>query len=297
MNEIALLGDQDDQFIVDLFNTLKSKGYAVSFLKFGNEDIPVKYKYRLIVDRASYCDEFLRSMVKSHSLKGTYVINNPFTSSCDDKIVEFNICQRLGIPYPRTVILPKINQQMDTTEQVSEPDIRQALSGMKFPIILKPHDGYAWDYVSTANNIDEAKRIYDSQKGRLVLLAQETINPKTYYRVYYFWKREPLFVRYLPDERRYVTSDYSDIKNVMQIIRDYTIRLNIALDYDFNACEWAVDENGNVFLIDALNETPELDPNSIPQEYYKTILERFVSMLEEKLRSTETNKWHFECSP
>jgi len=295
-NEIGLLGDQDDRFIVDLFNMLKERGHPVSFLKFGKEDIPLKYKYRIIVDRASYCDEFLRSMVKNHALRGTYVINNPFTSSCDDKIVEFNICQRIGIPYPKTVVLPKINQEMDTTEQVNEPDLNQALAGLRFPITLKPHDGYAWDDVKIANNPQEAKGIYDSEKARRVLLAQETIVPKTYYRVYYFWKREPLFVRYIPSERKYAVSDYSDIKKIMHMIRDYTIRFNVALDYDFNACEWAVNEDG-IYLIDALNETPELDPGSIPEEYYKIILERFIGMLEEKLHSSQTNKWHFEYAP
>ncbi|MCX6814532.1 MAG: hypothetical protein NTY20_02710 [Candidatus Aenigmarchaeota archaeon] len=297
MNEIALLGDSDDQFLTDLFNMLKSKGYPVLILKFAEEEMPMKYKYRVLVDRASYCDFFLKVMVKNYSLKGTYVINNPFTNICDDKITEFNICQKLGIPYPKTIVLPKTNTEMDTRDQVNLPNLDSALSRMRFPIIMKPHDGYAWDNVNTANNLDEAKRIYDRQKDRMILLAQEIINPKTYYRVYYFRKREPVFIRYLPSERRYVTSDYSDIRTVMQIIRDYNIRLNTALDYDFNACEWAIDGNDNVFLIDAFNETPELDPNVIPKEYYSLILERFFSVIEEKFHSNELNKWPFEYSP
>jgi hypothetical protein len=288
VNEIALLGDMDDQFIVDVYNVLRNKGYQAVFLKFSDEEMPIRHRFKVLVDRASYCDNYL---------KGTYVISNPFTNTCDDKIIEFNICTKLGIPYPKTIILPKTNTEMDTKDQVSLPNLDLALSKLKFPIILKPHDGYAWDNVFMVNSIDEAKRIYDSNKDKMVLLAQEMINPRTFYRVYYFSRREPVFVKYIPSERRYTLSDYSDIKNVMHLMRDYTIKLNTALDYDFNACEWAVDQNDRIFLIDAFNETPELNSTIIPPDYYRTILERFVSLVEEKMHSFERNRWPFEYSP
>jgi hypothetical protein len=83
----------------------------------------------------------------------------------------------------------------------------------------------------------------------------------------------------------------------MRTLRDYNIRLNTALDYDMNACEWAIDADDNIFLIDAFNETPELDPGVIPKEYYATLLERFVGLIEDKFRSKELNKWPFEYSP
>ncbi|MEM5812394.1 MAG: hypothetical protein QXN71_03075 [Candidatus Aenigmatarchaeota archaeon] len=295
--EIALLGDSDDQFLTDVFNILKGKNLPVSILKFSDEEIPFNYRYRVLVDRASYCDYYLKSMVKNYSLKGTYVINNPFSNICDDKITEFNMCQKLGIPYPKTVVLPKTNTEMDTSDQISLPNLDLVFSRLRFPIVLKPHDGYAWDNVSVANTPDEAKGIYESQKNRMVLLAQEMVKPKTYYRVYYFTKREPVFVRYLPNERRYEKSDYSDIKGVMHLIRNYMIRLNTALDYDFNACEWAIDENNNLFLIDAFNETPELGPDILPAEYYQAILERFVGVIEDRLHSNDLNKWPFVFSP
>jgi hypothetical protein len=297
VNEIALLGDSDDQFLTDVYNTLRSRGYPALIIKFSDEELPMQYKYRVLVDRASYCDGYLKSMVKNYSLKGTYVINNPFANICDDKITEFNMCTRLGIPYPKTIVLPKTNEQMNTWDQINLPSLEVALSRLRFPIILKPHDGYAWDDVSTANNLDEAKRIYERDRGRLVLLAQEMVASRAFYRVYHFSGREPIFVKYIPSERRYVRSDYSDIRTVMPTIRDYTIRLNTALDYDFNACEWSVDNQDRVYLIDAFNETPDLSSAFIPQEYYGTIIERFVGLVLDKFHSREINKWPFEYSP
>jgi hypothetical protein len=83
----------------------------------------------------------------------------------------------------------------------------------------------------------------------------------------------------------------------MGMIRDYTIRRNGALDYDFKACDWAVARCDNIFLIDAFNETPELGPNILPGDYYSTILDRFVGVVMEKFQSNELNKWPFEYSP
>jgi hypothetical protein len=297
MNEIALLGDSDDTFIMDVCNTLKSKGYPVVFLRFGEEKMPIDYEFKVIVDRASYADPFLRTMVKTHSLKGTYVLNNPFSNTCDDKITEYTICQKLGIPYPKTVVLPKTNPEMDISEQENPPNLDSIFSQMRFPIVLKPHDGFAWDYVSVCYSPEDAKRIYESEKNRMVLIAQEFIVPKTFYRVYYFSNRDPVFVRYIPSERRYIVSDYSDIQKTKDKIRDYTIRLNLALNYDFNACEWAVDANDNIYLIDGFNETPEIDRSVIPAEYYGILVERFASMVEEKYKSNELNKWPFNFTP
>ncbi len=297
MNDIAFFGDSDDHFLMDAYNILKTRGFPVEFLHFAETKLPLDYQFRVIVDRASYADPFLRTMMKNESLKGTYVISNPFTESCDDKITEYTICQKLGIPFPKTIVLPKFNADIDVHEQVDYPNLDSVFSQLRFPIVLKPHDGYAWDYVSIVSNIDEAKRIYESEKMKLVLLAQEFIQSKSFYRVYYFTNKEPVFVKYSPSERHYMASDYSDIRSIYDKIREYTIKFNKTIGYDVNACEWAIDNNDVPYLIDGFNETPDISPDFIPQEYYDVLLERFVSLIAEKYRSTELNRWPFNYSP
>ena len=177
MSQIALLGDKDDIFLADVFSMLKARNLPAIQIKFKDEEIPTQPGFKVMVDRASYCDNYLKAMVKNYALKGTYVINNPFANICDDKIIELNMCNKLGIPYPRTVILPKLNTEMDTRDQVELPNLDLALSKLRFPIVLKPHDGYAWDNVSVTNTLEEAKKVYESQNTRTVLLAQEMIKP------------------------------------------------------------------------------------------------------------------------
>lgn len=296
MDTIGLLEDKEDLFIQDVAGRLREKGYPVEYIELNYCEIPeIQNKYRIIIDRLSFQDDFLRMMMKVFSLKGSYIINNPFANLCDDKVVEYNICQKLDIPYPRTVILPKENLEM--SEEIKIPLIDQSHITLKFPVVLKPHNGYGWEDVFTVNTIDEFKSVYYGHNRQKILIAQEYITPKTYYRVYFFSNLEPLFVRYLPNERKYIVSDYADIKDCYNKIKEYTTKLNIALGYDFNALEWAIDQNNQPFLIDALNEVPDILPHEIPTEYYWKIVENFCIIVEEKYKLSARNKWPFEYMP
>lgn len=297
MNEIGILEDKEDRFMQEVAKKLREKGYPVEYMALEYQEIPMNYRYRIIIDRISFQDNYLRTMIKNFSLKGTYVINNPFTNLCDDKVTEYNICQKLGIPYPKTYVLPKENIEWDTSQEIRIPKLDEGHITLKFPIVLKPHDGYAWQDVFVVNNMDDFKKKYEEHNKKEILLAQEFIQSKTYYRVYAFKFSEPLFVRYLPQEHRYVWSDHSDIYDIYDQIKDYTLRLNNALDYDFNAFEWAIDENNKPYLIDAFNETPDILPHELPEEYYWKIIDNFVEIVEKRYHSYDRNRWPFEYSP
>jgi hypothetical protein len=297
MNEIGILEDKEDQFMQEVVKKLRERGYPVEYIALEYQEIPRDYKYRIIVDRISFQDNYLRTMIKNYSLKGTYVINNPFTNICDDKITEYNMCQKLGVPYPKTYILPKENIDVDTSEEIKLPQLDNEPLSLNFPLVLKPHDGYAWQDVFVVNNMDEFKKVYYEHNKKEILLAQEYVTPKTYYRVYAFRLHEPLFVRYLPSERKYVVSDYEDIKDIYDEIKNYTNRLNNALDYDLNAFEWAIDENNKPWLIDAFNETPDIQPHELPHDYYWKIIDIFVEIIEKRYHSFDRNRWPFEYSP
>jgi glutathione synthase/RimK-type ligase-like ATP-grasp enzyme len=136
MNEIGLLEDKEDAFINDVANKLRQKGYPVEFMELNYQEIPVNYKYRIIIDRISFQDIYLRTMIKNFSLRGTYVINNPFTNLCDDKITEYNICQKLGVPYPKTFVLPRENIDVDTSEEIKIPQLDSEEMTLRFPVVI-----------------------------------------------------------------------------------------------------------------------------------------------------------------
>jgi glutathione synthase/RimK-type ligase-like ATP-grasp enzyme len=61
----------------------------------------------VIVDRISHEVSYYRTYLKNAVLQGTYVINNPFWWSADDKFFEASLATRIGVASPRTIVLPQ----------------------------------------------------------------------------------------------------------------------------------------------------------------------------------------------
>ncbi|HVW58878.1 MAG TPA: hypothetical protein VHC48_02545, partial [Puia sp.] len=70
--------------------------------------------YDVIIDRISQDVPFYRAYLKNAALCGTAVINNPFWWSADEKFFNNCLATRIGVPVPRTVILPSRELPPDT---------------------------------------------------------------------------------------------------------------------------------------------------------------------------------------
>src|SRR5919106_1260524 len=64
-------------------------------------------KYDVIIDRISHEVPYYRATLKRMSLEGTYIINNPFWWSADDKFFNYSLAAKLGVAIPKTVLLPQ----------------------------------------------------------------------------------------------------------------------------------------------------------------------------------------------
>ena len=64
-------------------------------------------RYAVIVDRISHEVEYYRAYLKHAVLQGTYVINNPFWWTADDKFFNYAVMAKLGVAIPKTVLLPQ----------------------------------------------------------------------------------------------------------------------------------------------------------------------------------------------
>jgi len=72
-------------FIVRVNELGKKDGVAAEFVKLGGTRMGEPSGYRVIVDRISHEVEYYRGYLKHAVLQGTYVINNPFWWTADDK--------------------------------------------------------------------------------------------------------------------------------------------------------------------------------------------------------------------
>src|SRR5579872_2663961 len=73
--------------------------------------------YSVIIDRISQDVPFYRAALKNAAICGTAVINNPFWWSADEKFFNNALAVKIGVPVPKTVILPSKELPDDTTDQ------------------------------------------------------------------------------------------------------------------------------------------------------------------------------------
>lgn len=281
---IGFLEYRSDKFIAEVVKKLREKNYKVNYIKLRHWRVPLHSKYKVIVDRLSFSIPLLRELLKNFALDGTYIINNPFFASVTNKIIDSKICSASNIPIPITHILPKLAEG-DPLEMISKPQWERIEEDIGFPCVLKPYDGYAKEKVFIVKTLDELKNLYSILKTSHILLVQKYIYPSTVYRVFCFGKEKTIVIKWNPPQ----VSNLSEIRSSLGKIESMTKLISRKMNFDFNSVEWAVDENENLFLIDAFNDVPLVSLHELPKQYYDEILNNFVGLIEQKFCSNEIN--------
>jgi hypothetical protein len=251
--------------------------------------------YRVIVDRISHEVEYYRAFLKHAVLTGTYVINNPFWWTADDKFFNYAIAQRVGVAVPKTVVLPQKSYPTDvdlTSESLHNLgypiDWDGLLDYVGRPAILKPYSGGGWKHVYKVNNREELIAAYDGT-GPYCMTLQQFIHFDQYVRCFTFGKTDIVPVRYDPHERRYlVEHSYLTDELGARIVKDAQT-LNTALGYEMNTIEFAV-ENGVPYAIDFLNPAPDFERDRITPHYFEIVVDRMARLVIERALSGQPSQ-------
>ncbi len=144
-------------------------------------------------------------------MHGTYVINNPFWWTADDKFFNYAVASKLGVAIPKTVLLPQksyptdIDINSESLRNLEYPiDWDGLLDYVGRPAILKPFSGGGWKHVYKVNNREELLAAYDGT-GPYCMTLQEFIDFDQYVRCFTFGKMDIMPVAYDPKERRYLS--------------------------------------------------------------------------------------------
>jgi hypothetical protein len=261
-------------------------------MRVGQLPHPSPSPFRLIVDRVSFCDEFLRHTLRYWSLGGAYVLNDPFFTLVFDKLSEVLLYDALSIDHPRTILLPRVNHTEDLTEMVTAPDWDGIADAVGFPCILKPVDGYAWQDVFRVEDVSTLRSLYESLKVSRTLIVQELIRYENYYRAFCIDRREVMIVRWKPlpfDRGEYAMPGPRELDAFEELISKRTVELNTALCLDFNAVEWCITKEGVPVVIDSYNDVPDVRREKLPPACYDWIVDRFSACVRRKLSSEERN--------
>lgn len=281
MKKIGILFGQERSFpkaIVEHINNKKVDGVSAEYVSIDKVVQGVGPGYAVIIDRISQDVPFYRAFLKNAAIAGTAVVNNPFWWSADEKFFNNALAVNIGVPVPRTVLLPSREHPTDTTAEsfsnLAFPlDWNGIFNYIGFPAFMKPHAGGGWKNVYKLDSADEffAKL---GETGQLVMMLQEAIEFDAYFRCYCIGQKHVRIMHYEPrnpHHLRYV-ADHSVPDSLMKTMEDYVIRLNEALGYDFNTVEFAI-RDGIPYAIDFCNPAPDADVASVGQENFEWVVE------------------------
>ena len=181
MMKVGLLCGREYSFPQAFVERVNARGHAdgiaAEMVKLGGTPMNEPAEYRVIVDRISHEVAYYRGYLKHAVLQGTYVINNPFWWTADDKFFNYSVAARLGVAIPRTVLLPQKSYPSDV-DIVSE-----SLRNLKYPLdwdglareigmpcILKDAHGGGWKEVHVCHSLDDLIHHYD-QSGLLTMVV------------------------------------------------------------------------------------------------------------------------------
>jgi hypothetical protein len=240
--------------------------------------------YQVIVDRISHEVEYYRAFLKHAVLTGTYVINNPFWWTADDKFFNYAVAQKLGVAVPKTVVLPQksyppeIDLTAESLHNLGYPiDWDGLLDYVGRPAILKPYSGGGWKHVYKVNNREELLAAYDIT-GPYCMTLQEFINFDQYVRCFTFGKDDITPVRYDVHQRKYIVEhEYLSSEIGDRIVRDART-LNNALGYEMNTIEFAI-QDGVPYAIDFLNPAPDFERDRITPHYFELVLDKMSNLV------------------
>lgn len=240
--------------------------------------------YHVIIDRISQDVPFYRAFLKNAAASGTAVINNPFWWSADEKFFNNALMTKVGIPVPKTVILPSNQLPPDTNHNsfrnLAFPlDWEGIFSYIGFPAYFKPHAGGGWKSVYKVSNVEEFFKAYNETE-QLVMMLQEEIQFEEYYRCYCIDRQDVWIMPYEPrnpHHLRYLRDNAPIEPAKHKMLTDVVLKINRSLGYDFNTVELAV-RDGIPYAIDFCNPAPDADVNSVGEENFEWIVEAAANM-------------------
>ncbi len=275
----------------------KSDGISAEMGLLGGTRMGEPPAYRVIVDRISHEVDYYRGYMKHSALQGSYVINNPFWWTADDKFFNYAVASKLGIAIPKTVLLPQKGYPKDvdivgeSLRNLEYPlDWDAILDYVGRPAFLKPFTGGGWKHVYKVSTREQLLAAYDGTAPYCMVL-QEFIDFQQYVRCFTFGKSDILPAAYDPAHRRYlVDHGYLSDELAARIVRD-SQTINMALGYEMNTIEFAV-RDGVPFAIDFLNPAPDFERDSITPFYFEHVVEKMSRLvIDRALHGHPSTSW------
>lgn len=295
MKRVGILVGREVTFPESIIKSINEKGggeVVAEMVKVGGIRHEEEKRYDVIIDRISHEVPYYRAMLKRMALEGTYIINNPFWWSADDKFFNYSLAAKLGVAIPKTVLLPQHAYIKDITSEslrnLEFPiDWEGIVNYVGFPAFLKPFDGGGWKNVSKINSLEELWSEYN-QSGTLCMTLQEGIEYDQFVRCYCVGQEKVLIMPYDPSKPYLSGMQYVNIENYLtpelhKRVEQDVITICKALGYDLNTVEFAI-KDGIPYAIDFMNPAPDAELASVGEYNHNWIVENMTEFILKKLK-------------
>lgn len=258
----------------------RDRGVVAEYITIGAPGIGDPVPWDVIIDRISHEVPMYRTYLKHAMLSGTYVINNPFMWTADDKFFGASLIERLGVRSPKTVVLPNkkyipgIDHERSLRNLAFPLDWQAVVEHVGLPCILKDAHGGGWRDVYVCRTLPELLQHYDDS-GMLTMIVQEFIEWDAFVRCMCIGQEHILPMKYDPRARRYLV-EHAHLSPELgaRIVQDARTIVR-ALGYDMNSIEFAI-RDGVPYAIDFMNPAPDMDVNSLTPEYFEWVVQHMV---------------------
>lgn len=294
MKKVGILVGREKSFPEAIIKSINERGkgeVVAEMMKVGGIRLNQEKQYDIIIDRISHEVPYYRSMLKRMALEGTYVINNPFWWSADDKFFNYSLAAKLGVAIPKTVLLPQHSYIPDIVSEslrnLEFPlDWQGIVDYVGFPAFLKPHDGGGWKMVSKIHSLEQLWYQYN-QTGTRCMVLQEAIDYDKFVRCYCVGQKKVLIMPYDPTKPYLSGQQYVQIENYLepelaQRVESDVIKICQALGYDINTVEFAI-KDGVPYAIDFMNPAPDAELASVGEYNHNWFVNAVTDLVFEKL--------------
>ena len=280
--------------VVEKINSMNVDGVTAEFVKMGGIRMDEPQKYAVIIDRISQDIPFYRAYLKNAALHGTFVVNNPFWWTADDKFFNYALASKLGVAIPPTVLLPHNKHPEGTTDQSMRNlmfplNWEELFEYVGFPAFLKPYSGGGWKHVYKVHSPEEFFHHYN-QTGDLCMTLQHGVEFDEYFRCYVVGQEKVHIMKYdprAPFHERYVKGNPPPSSAALkERVEKDALTLCRALGYDLNTVEFAV-EDGVPYAIDFMNPAPDAEVTSVGRENFEWIVNAVAEMAVKMALSAE----------
>jgi hypothetical protein len=245
--------------------------FAVERVQVEPFDLAYRPKYDLVLDRVTHWFHTSREWIKKIALMDdVYVLNNPWSIQANEKHTSYAAMMRLGLPIPKTWMLPPKEYETDGDWQVTVRrynklfDLAEVGEKVGYPAFLKPYDGGGWVGVTRVRDEQELSAAYD-KSGKRVQHLQEAVKDWDLFVRAIGVGPQVNVVKYDPDkplhDRYQVAFDFLDAEEWSTAAR-ICRTINTFFGWDFNSCEM-LRSDGVLNPIDFANACPDSQVTSL----------------------------------